>query len=83
MFRIIFNKKAVNFFKKLDLEDKKIIGKKLDGLQVNPELGKPLTGKLVGLWSLRVGKFRIIYKLIRNELLILILDMGQRKNIYR
>jgi mRNA-degrading endonuclease RelE of RelBE toxin-antitoxin system len=27
-----------------------------------PECGKPLKGELTGLWSLRLGRFRIIYR---------------------
>ena len=82
MFKIIFDKKAANFFKKLNLENKIRIGKKLEALKINPKLGKNLTGNLSGLWSLRVGKYRLEYQIRKKELLILILDMGHRKNIY-
>ncbi len=35
----------------------------LDVLQRNPEAGHVLRGRLVGLWSYRVGAYRIIYEL--------------------
>jgi len=82
MFRIIFDKKAAIFFKKLDSENQIRIGKKIEDLKINPELGKPLTGNLSGLWSLRIGKYRLRYQIRRGELLILILKLGHRKNIY-
>ena len=82
MFNIIFDKKAAIYFKKLDSENKIRIGKKLEDLKSNPELGKPLTGNLSGLWSLRIGKYRLIYQIKNQELIILILDLGRRKNIY-
>ncbi len=59
-----------------------MIGRKIEKLKTNPELGKPLVGKLTGLWSLRFGKFRALYQIRRGELLILILNLGHRKNIY-
>ena len=82
MFNIIFDKKAAIYFKKLDSENKIRIGKKLENLKTNPELGKPLTGNLSGLWSLRIGKYRLIYQIKNQELVIFILDLGHRKNVY-
>ena len=82
MFNIIFDKKAAIYFKKLDSENKIRIGKKLEDLKSNPELGKPLTGNLSGLWSLRIGKYRLIYQIKNQELVIFILDLGHRKNVY-
>ena len=36
-------------------------------LEREPHAGHPLRGRLVGLRSLRVGKYRIIYQLADNE----------------
>ena len=33
----------------------------LTALAADPELGKPLVGRLAGLWSARVGSYRILY----------------------
>jgi addiction module RelE/StbE family toxin len=40
-----------------------------------------LTGHLKGLRSLRIGDYRIIYKKEVDELIILIVAVGHRKNI--
>ena len=83
MYKVRLEKPAKRFLKKLkDNQDKRRTIKKLRDLEKNPELGKPLTGKLTGLWSLRFGKFRAIYQIRRSELLILVLRLGHRKNIY-
>ncbi|MBS3086048.1 type II toxin-antitoxin system RelE/ParE family toxin [Candidatus Pacearchaeota archaeon] len=82
MYRIIFQKPAELFFRRLDKKEQEIISKKIVNLSDNPQLGKPLIGKLAGLWSLRIGKYRAIYQIRRNELIILILKIGHRKNIY-
>jgi len=39
-------------------------------------------GKLAGLWSLRIGDYRALYQIRHNELIILVLKIGHRKNIY-
>lgn len=82
MYRIDFDKKVLKFFKRLDKFEQERIGKKLDVLKENPRLGNPLMGNLSGLWKLRIGKYRVIYKIVENKLLIFILDIGHRKNIY-
>jgi mRNA-degrading endonuclease RelE of RelBE toxin-antitoxin system len=33
----------------------------LDRLAIEPTLGKPLIGRLRGLWSARVGAYRVLY----------------------
>ena len=82
MFELKFGRKASKFFYKLDKKAQESIGRKLEKLKLNPELGKPLTGKLSGLWSLRIEKYRLIYQVRKNELIIFVLNLGHRKNIY-
>lgn len=82
MYTLFFSKKSKDFLKKLDNSNKERIVKKLEELSSNPELGVPLTGNLAGLWKLRVGDYRAIYQIRKSELLVLVLKMGHRKNIY-
>jgi len=50
-------------------------------LTLQPEAyGKPLQRTLKGYWKLRVGDFRVVFKIIGDE--ILILAVMHRKNIY-
>ena len=55
----------------------------LDDLQRDPYQGKPLKGELKGRYSYRVGSYRIIYLVRQQELLVLIIDVGHRRAIYR
>ncbi len=55
----------------------------LGSLQKNPFQGKALKGELIGRYSYRVSSYRIIYRLIKGELRILILDIGHRRDIYK
>lgn len=81
-YKIFLSPNANNFLKRLDKANEGKIKNKLKDLANNPELGKPLTGRLSGLWSLRIGNYRALYQIKHNELLILVLKLGHRKNIY-
>jgi len=83
IFRVLLSPKSQRFLNKLkNKEDKKRIENKLRELKQNPELGKPLVGKLSGLWTIRFGKYRVMYNIRKSELLVLVLKLGHRKNVY-
>jgi mRNA interferase RelE/StbE len=65
---------------------KRIASFLLDRLQTidNPRsTGKALQGKLSGLWRYRVGDFRLLCHIEDNELIILVIEIGHRKEIYK
>jgi len=82
MYKIILQKKPERFFRKLERKEQERIAKKFSELEKNPQLGKPLTANLTGLWSLRFGDYRAIYQIKQDELIILVLKLGHRKNVY-
>ncbi|MCL2451433.1 type II toxin-antitoxin system RelE/ParE family toxin [Candidatus Saccharibacteria bacterium] len=45
--------------------------------------GKALTGNLNGLWRYRVGKYRIIAQIRDAELILLMIDVANRGQVYR
>lgn len=45
--------------------------------------GKALTGPLGSLWSYRIGDMRVICSIEDGALLILVLEVGDRKEVYR
>ena len=55
----------------------------LDDLELDPFQGKALKGELAGRYSYRVGRYRIIYMVRRHELLVLVIDIGHRREVYR
>ena len=49
----------------------------------NPRLfGKALTGKLSGYWSYRVGDYRLVADFQDENLIILVLNVGHRREVY-
>lgn len=45
-------------------------------------LGKPLQGDLKGLWRYRVADYRLICSIQDQRLLVLVLKVGHRRDVY-
>lgn len=82
MYSVLFKQNAKKEFSKLDRQNQKRIFSKIKQLSTILQLGVPLVGKLAGLWKLRVGDYRIIYELQKANLIIYVLKIGHRKNVY-
>lgn len=52
-------------------------------LKENPHLGKRLRGQLEGLYSLRVGDFRVIYSVEEAKRTVILRAVGHRRGIYK
>lgn len=47
------------------------------------QFGKPLVSDLSGYWRYRVGDYRVVCQLIDNKLVVLVVDIGHRREVYR
>ncbi|MBM4126588.1 MAG: type II toxin-antitoxin system RelE/ParE family toxin [Nitrospira sp.] len=81
-YRILYTEEAARRIGKLDKAVKDRVGKAIGRLSQNPELGKRLTGLLSDRWSYRVGDWRILYKVRKNEVVVLVLTVGHRSEVY-
>ena len=86
MYKVKYTAQALKTLKKLDKQTTKFllawIEKNLVDCE-NPRIhGKGLTANKSGQWRYRVGDYRIISEIQDNEIIILILNIGHRKNIY-
>lgn len=79
-FELVFSKKFRKRISKLDKKDQIVILKKIRILRDNPSAGKPLKSSAEKLRSLRIGKYRVIYKINRE---IFVLAVGHRRDVYR
>jgi mRNA interferase RelE/StbE len=52
-------------------------------LATDPYQGKALSGEFKGLYRWRIGRFRVIYEIQKDVLIILVLKIGHRKDVYR
>ncbi len=83
-YNIQWHEDAVEDLKKIDRQkQRKIIDRIKDYLSKDPlGLGKPLKGIFKGLYRYRYGSYRIIYAIDRYSVIILILRIGDRKDVY-
>lgn len=82
MYKVYFHKKVADDLSGVGKKDLALIRKVIDEkITVDPVLfGKNLSNNLKNYKSLRISKYRIIYKIERNK--IFILAVGHRKDIY-
>ena len=87
IYNVKFSESAVKELKKLDKTTARIIKNWIVKNLVdtsNPRLhGKPLTGKLKGIWRYRVGDYRIFAEINDHELIILLFDIGHMRDVYK
>lgn len=86
-YKLVLTDDIVKQIKKMDkhvgLMLAKDIKKRLDGLENPRQFGKALTGQFKGLWRYRVGDYRVIADIRDQELIVLALEVGHRKEIYK
>ena len=86
-YRVEFTKEALKQLKKLDKATASLIlgwiRKNLENCE-NPRVhGKGLTSNRSGQWRYRVGDYRIIAEIQDDRILILVLNIGHRREIYK
>jgi mRNA interferase RelE/StbE len=82
-FGIFYTKEAKKNIEKLDSSVRKLVKKAIESLAIDPEKGKPLSYELAGLRSLRTSDYRVIYRIKGGELLIIVVAVGHRREIYK
>lgn len=85
--KIEFDKDALRTLSKLDKAVQKRIIKFLDDrlshLENPRSIGDALQGKLKGFWRYRVGDYRLICEIEDENIIILVINIGHRREIYK
>lgn len=86
-YKIFFTERAKKQLKKMDKRiSALIIGwleKNIENCD-NPRIhGKSLVGNKSGLWRYRIGDYRVICEIQDKEVIVLVLDVGHRREIYK
>ena len=85
-YRVVFTENAKKDLKKLDRHTAALIlgwiRKNLEGCGDPRIHGKGLTANRSGEWSYRVGDYRIIATIEDSRLVILVVTVGHRREIY-
>ncbi|MCL2712796.1 MAG: type II toxin-antitoxin system RelE/ParE family toxin [Methanomassiliicoccaceae archaeon] len=59
------------------------IKENLEGCKDPRSTGKAMHGKYEGAWRYRIGEYRVIAEIRDKELIVIVIDIGPRKNIYK
>ena len=83
-YQIVIEKRAHKDLKHIEPSYQKIIIRKIMSLSENPrpEGYIKLKGK-DNLFRIRIGDYRVIYTIKDDKLIILVLEIGDRKDIYK
>ena len=82
--RVEFSRSAEQQFRALPRKEQQRIAIRIDGLVENPRpIGAIKLAGEEGVYRLRSGDYRILYALQDNLLLVLVLKIGHRREVYR
>lgn len=85
-YKVDYTKSAIKKLKALDKPVRSMvlnwIEKNLIGCSNPRQHGKALVGNHSGKWRYRVGDYRIIADILDDKIVILVLNVGHRKEIY-
>lgn len=85
-YNVVFTTEAKKNLKKLDKHTSSLIigwiEKNLQGCENPRAKGKGLTANRSGEWRYRIGDYRLICEIKDNELIILALSIGHRRDVY-
>lgn len=83
MYQVEFTNRAIKNLKKIDSKYQSLIIDKLESLAKNPMTATNIKHLIGTKYNrLRVADYRIIYELQDAEVIILVIDINHRKDIY-
>ena len=86
MYSVLYSQLALKDLKKLDGQTRRFIlawiGKNLEGCKDPRQFGKSLRENKAGQWRYRLGDYRLLAEINEDKIVILILTVGHRSDIY-
>jgi mRNA interferase RelE/StbE len=82
-YRVVFQKRALKELRALPARIVRRIEASVEELTMDPRPAGcvKLTG--MALWRIRVGDYRVIYEIRDDVLLVLVIEIGHRREVYR
>lgn len=82
VYRLKMSDEVANLIRTLHPDIKRKIKASLQAVLNNPLSGKALKNELEGLRSFRVGRLRVVYKILKGKEYVEVVAVGPRKTIY-
>ncbi|MEQ1771517.1 MAG: type II toxin-antitoxin system RelE/ParE family toxin [Devosia sp.] len=82
-----FDRRALKELRALGSADRvrvlRFLDERVAGKDDPRQQGKVLTGELSGIWRYRVGDIRILARLEYDRLVVFVVEVGNRREVYR
>lgn len=83
-YSVQFKPLALRQLEKLPRDVQHRVAAKIDGLRHDPfPTGSKKMVALPDAWRIRVGDYRVVYQVHRSILVVLVLTVGHRREVYR
>ena len=83
MYKLAYTAEAKSWIAHFNPRIQRQLKSAIERLAQKPDIGKRLTDELSDYWSYRTGDYRIIYQIHHKQVLVLIVTVGNRKEIYK
>ena len=82
-YSVSIKQSALKSLKNIAREDRLRIIEAIDQLKTNPAAGGVLKGEYSGLRRIRIGSYRVVYEVHDEQLTVLVIRIGHRREVYR
>jgi mRNA interferase RelE/StbE len=82
-YSVSIKQSAAKQLEKVAWEDRQRIIAAIEQLKINPSAGSVLKGEFSGLRRIRVGAYRVVYEVQNQQLIVLVIRIGHRREVYR
>jgi len=85
VYRIAYSKEATKSLQKMPRNTAKLIREKLEIIAADPYADHPNSKKLPGRegYRLRAGDWRVLYKIQSDQLMVIVLKVASRGEVYK
>jgi len=83
VYKIILAPSEKKEFDKLRKEIQQKVFTVFEFLSIDPYSGKKLRGEYAGTWAVRAWPYRVMYQIFETKLVVYIVRIRHRKNVYR
>ena len=82
-YSVSIKQSAAKQLEKVAWEERQRIIAAIEQLKINPSAGSVLKGEFSGLRRIRIGNYRVVYEVQDQQLVVLVIRVGHRREVYR
>ena len=83
MYAVEFLPSAAKALEKLDISVRRRIASRIDRFASDPRAEAIKLRATDAIWRARVGDYRILYEIFDDRVLVLVIKIGHRRDVYR